>query len=132
MKIPGSTGAKFSVFLAAMWSVGYYLSARHGCVISLKVEIGEFLMMGSLPLVLLGLAVPKGLSPEARLGVLCIYSAANFLFLGYGLPWFWNQVRENSTTRSKPTKAEQAVPSDGHKPSSSSTTTDPTAPADAH
>ncbi len=29
-------------------------------------------------------------------------------------------------------KAEQAVPSDGHKPSSSASTTDPTAPADAH
>ena len=32
----------------------------------------------------------------------------------------------------KTTKAEQAVPSDGHKPSSHSSSTDPTAPADAH
>jgi len=63
----------------------------------------------------------------------------------YGIPWSGDQRRELiSDSNSKllidlpPTKikitkdVEQAVPSDGNKPSSHAPSTDPTAPADAH
>jgi hypothetical protein len=141
MTIPGTTGAKLSVLFAAIWTVGFFLSTPRGCVIGLKETIGlDLMLISSFPLVLLAFplvllaqaVIPVESTAQAvGLGALCILTAANFLILGYGLSWCWNQVRDNLIAPTKPTKAEQAVSSDGQKPSNSESSAGPTAPADA-
>ena len=62
-----------------------------------------------------------------------IYSIIVLEFAGLLLfaPWFLTAIRGIPLWHTN-TQAEQAVPSDGHKPSGHGSSVDPTAPADAH
>ena len=75
--------------------------------------------VSSFPLILLVTMVPwEVLSPDVRLGVYCILAATNFLILGYGLPWFWNQVRVRFGNSVETNEAGHADGCDGKKPPS--------------
>ena len=73
----------------------------------------------------------SGDAPKAE--ALASYMVNNWHRIGV-VPWLKtvDEVRSEFPNNDRHKEAEQTVPSDGHKPSSRDSSTDPTSPADAH
>jgi len=69
--------------------------------------------------------------PRGEGSPLAIVVAMTLFALIFFCPWLLTAIR-GLQTWSQMKISEQAVPSDGHKPSSRDSSTDPTSPADAH